>query len=373
MDDRTARRVVRQLRGGGRPADLRQLPSTAAAAGQPAPRERRRHRAARARRAAVHHHPPGLRAVVPAAAPRGGRGAGRPGRAPWPTAAGATCGSRGTCSPGCTSSSGCWSPQVDVLETMTPQDFLEFRQRLAPASGFQSVQFRELEFLSGAKDAAYLQRFRGLTERRAGAARAAAGRAEPVGRVRARARARPVWTPPRDEAITASLRTVAHDRSSYADVWGLAEALLQHDELAAAWRARHVVMVERMIGSKTGTGGLDGRGIPALPAGLEVLPAAVGAAVGTVKQTGREGAHHGPSRRHRGRCGVPRRAQRHQRDRRGGAQGSPAGPVLAVDGRLDLGVRDRLRLVRAGVRRQLRAGARWPAWSGWSARGSWPG
>ena len=54
--------------------------------------------------------------------------------------------------------------QVDVLETMTPQDFLEFRQRLAPASGFQSVQFRELEFLSGAKDPAYVERFRGLTE-----------------------------------------------------------------------------------------------------------------------------------------------------------------------------------------------------------------
>src|SRR6476620_10448293 len=53
--------------------------------------------------------------------------------------------------------------QVDVLETMTPQDFLEFRQRLAPASGFQSVQFRELEFLSGAKDEGYLHRFRGLT------------------------------------------------------------------------------------------------------------------------------------------------------------------------------------------------------------------
>ena len=42
--------------------------------------------------------------------------------------------------------------QIDVLETMTPQDFLEFREQLAPASGFQSVQFRELEFLSGAKD-----------------------------------------------------------------------------------------------------------------------------------------------------------------------------------------------------------------------------
>ena len=41
-------------------------------------------------------------------------------------------------------------------------------------------------------------------------------------------------------------------------MWGLAEALLQHDELAAAWRARHVVMVERMIGAKTGTGGSTG-------------------------------------------------------------------------------------------------------------------
>jgi tryptophan 2,3-dioxygenase len=54
------------------------------------------------------------------------------------------------------------------------------------------------------------------------------------------------------------MRTVAHDRSQYAVVWALAEALLQHDELAASWRARHVVMVERMIGTKTGTGGSTG-------------------------------------------------------------------------------------------------------------------
>src|SRR5260370_374538 len=53
--------------------------------------------------------------------------------------------------------------QVDILETMTPQDFLEFREGLAPASGFQSAQYRELEFLSGAKDRAFLARFRGLT------------------------------------------------------------------------------------------------------------------------------------------------------------------------------------------------------------------
>ncbi len=55
-----------------------------------------------------------------------------------------------------------------------------------------------------------------------------------------------------------SLRSVAHDRSSHAAIWALAEALLQHDELAANWRARHVVMVERMIGSKSGTGGSSG-------------------------------------------------------------------------------------------------------------------
>ena len=103
--------------------------------------------------------------------------------------------------------------QVDVLETMTPQDFLEFRQRLAPASGFQSVQFRELEFLSGAKDPDFLKRFRGLTILES--ERLQRRLAEPT-----------LWDGFRavidragldtssDEAITASLRQVAHDRSS---------------------------------------------------------------------------------------------------------------------------------------------------------------
>ena len=53
---------------------------------------------------------------------------------------------------------------------------------------------------------------------------------------------------------------MAHNRPTYSDVWELAEALIQHDELAAEWRARHVTMVERMIGSKTGTGGSSGSG-----------------------------------------------------------------------------------------------------------------
>src|SRR5918995_1221714 len=147
--------------------------------------------------------------------------------------------------------------QVDVLETMTPQDFLEFRQQLAPASGFQSVQFRELEFLSGAKDAGYVHRFRGLTDLEQ--ARLARRLEEPSlwdGFVHVLGEAG--LDTSSDAAVTASLREAARDRSSYADIWGLAEALLQHDELAAAWRGRHVVMVERMIGSKSGTGGSTG-------------------------------------------------------------------------------------------------------------------
>jgi tryptophan 2,3-dioxygenase len=147
--------------------------------------------------------------------------------------------------------------QVDVLETMTPQDFLEFRQRLAPASGFQSVQFRELEFLSGAKDPSYVERFRGLTDTEL--QRLAHRLAEPTLWDAfldvLRAHDLPAAT---DHEISASMRTVAHDRSQYAAIWALAEALLQHDELAASWRARHVVMVERMIGSKSGTGGSSG-------------------------------------------------------------------------------------------------------------------
>jgi tryptophan 2,3-dioxygenase len=161
--------------------------------------------------------------------------------------------------------------QIDVLETMTPQDFLEFRQRLAPASGFQSVQFRELEFLSGAKDPGYVNRFKGLTD--AEKERLARRLAEPTlwdGFVHVLGEAGLDATS--DEAITASLRTVAHNRSSYADLWGLAEALLQHDELASAWRGRHVVMVERMIGSKTGTGGSTGAEYLRSRLGLKYYP-----------------------------------------------------------------------------------------------------
>jgi tryptophan 2,3-dioxygenase len=107
--------------------------------------------------------------------------------------------------------------QIDVLETMTPQDFLEFRQKLAPASGFQSVQYRELEFLSGAKDASFVERFKGLTD-------------DERGRLRRRLEEPSLWDAflhvlrergleaDTEEKVTESVRRAAHDRASYSDV-----------------------------------------------------------------------------------------------------------------------------------------------------------
>ena len=147
--------------------------------------------------------------------------------------------------------------QVAVLETMTPQDFLVFRDRLAPASGFQSVQFRELEFLSGAKDPGYLERFRGLTDDER--ARLERRLAEPSlwdGFLHVVRRAG--LAADTDAALTDSLLRVAGDRSTYGEVWELAERMLDHDANSAMWRSRHVLMVERQIGTKSGTGGSSG-------------------------------------------------------------------------------------------------------------------
>ena len=137
--------------------------------------------------------------------------------------------------------------QIEVLETMSPQDFLAFRSHLAPASGFQSVQFREIEFLSGLKEPKYLARIEGMPEEMA--------------RLRKR-----LEEPSVDDAFrelvkrrgSPSLLEVFRDREQHGDLFDLCEALLDHDEAFAHWRARHVLMVERQIGGKSGTGGSSG-------------------------------------------------------------------------------------------------------------------
>jgi tryptophan 2,3-dioxygenase len=148
--------------------------------------------------------------------------------------------------------------QIPVLETMSPQDFLEFRNHLAPASGFQSVQFREIEFLSGLKDRDYLERITLNPDERARLERLLV---EPTlwDAFCAALELRGLPMPAGDsEARLASLLLVSRDRDRFGEEFDLAEALLTHDENIMIWRQRHVLMVERQIGTKSGTGGSTG-------------------------------------------------------------------------------------------------------------------
>jgi tryptophan 2,3-dioxygenase len=135
--------------------------------------------------------------------------------------------------------------QVGVLETMAPQDFLTFRSELAPASGFQSIQFREIEYLSGSKDRGFVK----ALEDELGA--------------RERLERR-LAEPSLADAFHALLErrglTVAslYQDGQQGDVLELAESLLDHDEGFRLWRLRHIEMVERQIGDKPGTGGSTG-------------------------------------------------------------------------------------------------------------------
>jgi tryptophan 2,3-dioxygenase len=146
---------------------------------------------------------------------------------------------------------------LEVLQSMSPQDFLEFRTLLTPASGFQSAQFREIEFLSGLKDARYLDDLASSDEERA---RLEQRLAEPS-----------VWDGfcallerhelqmPADDA-EARMRSLVLMARDHRELFAVSEGLLDHDEGIASWRYLHVLMVEREIGAKRGTGGSAGVG-----------------------------------------------------------------------------------------------------------------
>jgi tryptophan 2,3-dioxygenase len=156
--------------------------------------------------------------------------------------------------------------QVDVIETMTPRQFLSFRDRLAAASGFQSAQFRELEAVLGRRDPSMLDAHpTGGAERQRIAAAlarpsvydsflrylAAHGFAVPAPLLRRTGTDAPGRNPELDDVLLAV----------YADDGGPAqvcERLIDLDEGLQEWRYRHVKMVERTIGDKTGTGGSSG-------------------------------------------------------------------------------------------------------------------
>ena len=135
----------------------------------------------------------------------------------------------------------------DVLATLTPVDYSAFRDVLGTSSGFQSAQFRELEYRLGIKDPKYLEYYEGGG---AGHARLVKALEEPS-----------LW----DEANAALARAgagswlaVYQDAERWFDLYQLAEKLVDIDDALAAWRHKHVLTVERIIGMKRGTGGSAG-------------------------------------------------------------------------------------------------------------------
>lgn len=149
--------------------------------------------------------------------------------------------------------------QIHILETMSPLDFLEFRGKLNPASGFQSVQFRELEFVSNLKDPKIMTHLKSdpeslqKLEKRLG---------EPT-----------LWDAfldllkkngfaiPEDrnsQELSRELARLHRESQKYYDLFLLAEEMMAYDEHIGLWRQHHVRMVERMIGNKIGTGGSEG-------------------------------------------------------------------------------------------------------------------
>jgi tryptophan 2,3-dioxygenase len=157
----------------------------------------------------------------------------------------------------------------DILATMTPADYLGFRNVLGSSSGFQSAQFRVLEYRLGLKDISFLQHQEdGTPERRAMekaleepslydaalAQLSKAGFAIP----------KEVLNHPRREpyvpnaAVEAAWIEVYRHPDKYWALYQLAEKLLDLDDALLTWRSKHVLTIERVIGMKPGTGGTSG-------------------------------------------------------------------------------------------------------------------
>jgi len=156
--------------------------------------------------------------------------------------------------------------QIDVLETMTPLEFLTFRERLESGSGFQSFQFRELEFLLGMRNDAALSRYpEGSPARK----RLEKRLAEPslwdafLHYLVAKGHAVPRSVLERDRSGAVEPAPELHPLLIHVyrndpTVRALCERLVDLDEGFQEWRYRHVKMVERTIGTRRGTGGSMG-------------------------------------------------------------------------------------------------------------------
>jgi tryptophan 2,3-dioxygenase len=142
-------------------------------------------------------------------------------------------------------------PKLSVLETMLPSDFIQFRDRLKPASGFQSVQFREIEFASGLKDRRYFGMFKGDPD---ATARLEQRFAEPSFWDHFAALLRRLGYNVEDEQSQRRAVVAIYKRDGDHALRILCEAMIEYDEMFSLWREHHVRMAQRMIGSKPGTG-----------------------------------------------------------------------------------------------------------------------
>lgn len=135
----------------------------------------------------------------------------------------------------------------DVLATMTPVDYSRFRHVLGTSSGFQSAQFRELEYRLGIKDPRFLDYQEGGTEGRA--------------KLQAALDAPSLWDvadAARSRLGAASWLAVYQEADRWFELYQLAEKLVDIDDALSGWRHKHLLTVERIIGNKTGTGGSAG-------------------------------------------------------------------------------------------------------------------
>ncbi len=157
----------------------------------------------------------------------------------------------------------------EVLATLTPTDYVQFRDVLGTSSGFQSAQFRQVEFLLGLKAGEHLRfqqegsdAYRALEQAlnrpslwdEANAALARAGFDLPAAVLDRD------WSQPYQPSaeVEAAWSEVYRDTGKWWPLYQLAEKLVDVDDAMATWRHKHVITVERVIGSKRGTGGTAG-------------------------------------------------------------------------------------------------------------------
>ena len=171
----------------------------------------------------------------------------------------------------------------DVLSTLTPSEYSLFRPSLGASSGFQSHQYRLLEFLLGNRDAKLLKPF----AHRAGIHDTLAaelmqpslydealrllsrrGFAIPQARLERDWRERPETSP----GVEAAWLAVYADTASHWDLYELAEKLVDLEDAFRQWRFRHVTTVERIIGNKRGTGGTSGVAYLQQAVGVQLFP-----------------------------------------------------------------------------------------------------